>query len=297
MADRNREGRGKPGLRYLVVSLVAPLVIIFLILLALNRVLFWVDSVPSVDFAISQPSLGTLFTAAVALTSLFLAWKKFLYRKQPFVTAKFDYEYEDGEEAIHLKLINSGDSAVLTEPFRWGFAEIEDGKIYIANRDHAAFEEDHLPPHKSASVELGRNLVVVRVPAIAIQGADGEDHVISGPKDGRNTVRLQNIPDEYHDLQVDIQRLFDRVQQIEYRVGTSFDLARLGEETIDDLLEGYQVEEGLSMTIWDRLKDRYERKRYGYAVAGGVPGDKISAALFRLAGWQRWLLSRSQDEE
>jgi hypothetical protein len=282
------------SLWYVFVSLVFPLITAFLLLLGLNWLLFQVHSWKQINFFINEPSLGTLFTASVALTSLYVAWRKFLYRKQPFVTAKFDNEYdEEGNETICLKLINSGDSSILIKPFQWSFAEIKDNEIFITNGRHASFEADHLPPHESVSVELGTNLVMAQVVSLNIEGADGEEQIISGPKKGRKTIRLGKIPDEYSDLQVDVQKLFDHVQNMDHRVGVSFNLERLREEAVEDLLEKYQSENTVDLNIWHKLKEKYEKYRYGYSVVGGH-GDIISNFLFSMAERQRKAFSDSE---
>lgn len=274
---------------YVLKQFILPIAVAFGGLLFLNEIVFLIVDVLASSYSIrlniGEPSLGAIFTATVALASLYIAWNNFVFKRRPFLKATWDFEETDeDDEKLFLKLINLGETNVGLQGFEWSYAiERNEGEIYFTNEKLEYFDQDYISPEEKIRHELGTNVILAKIDVLDVQKVDGESFEIDSPVKRRVLVRMRHLSDMDIDVQSGIQRFFDRIQELEYNFSKRVPYEEFKTKSMEELREEFERSENNYWNFWRGLKHRYESRRYGFARAGKVPGDLISRTLFALA--------------
>ena len=262
-------------------SIFLPILSVAVFLFSLNWLVFSISDRIDFEIYVSEPSLGMILTGSVAIVSLYLAWNRFIYKKKPFIRATWDFkENDDGDEVAYLKLINMGESTVGLQGFSWssGIRRSEES-LSLSNDQYEFFDEDHLVPDESTCQKLGENIAVARIESLIVQTVDGETVELETPLKKKNLVRLEHLDGEFSDHQVKVQRLFDRIREVDYGYGTRVSPEDLSKKDIEEIVDEFEE----NTNKWEEIKKRYEKRRYGQPVMGNFYDDLFSRFLFHMS--------------
>lgn len=196
----------------------------------------------------SYTAVANLIVATVAVTSLYIAWRELIRKTRPNITIRYESEIQDnGEdyESLSMNVINSGEN-VLTPINAWyGLVGQMDDDFYFTNHEMGIFDERGLQSGEAAQLEIGSNVVLFRLKQVNIRDWKGSGVSIEDIDNDRVIQIGQGRVES--DLQVKIQKIFEAILTVERGCGISVSPDEIRSSKVDELLEKYDLDNGVSM--------------------------------------------------
>ena len=186
----------------------------------------------------SYSDIADFAVAIVATTSLYIAWRELVRKTEPNVT--IDFEIEESkirgvQEKLTLKLINPGANIITPVNVWFRCAQKTDSGYRFSNREHRAFPEDGLNPGNHAEVELGKDLIAIDLDNINIRDWKGKANSLTKFKIDA-PVRT-SVVESNSDVDVKMQKLFDKLANIDHGYTIEIPKKEFQEEDIDKIIE------------------------------------------------------------
>ena len=153
-------------------------------------------------------SVSDSIISGVALVSLYLAWKKWIFKSKAFFNWSIEIKKEGNDEVIRLVTTNTGEKVVKISNFRYGFLEEREDSYMFVIEYPRNLEERRMKPNESLDFELGRNLIISQLDKIWYKDWKGNSH-----ERVCNDKRLIRISKCKHAHQEAIQKLFEAFWQ------------------------------------------------------------------------------------
>lgn len=191
--------------------------------------------------SLSYTAVANLIVAAVATTSLYIAWRELIRKTQPNITIDYDSQFRDDGtvELLSMDVINSGEN-VLTPTSAWyGMVKQVDDGLYFTNREIDFFDEGSLQTGDAVTIEIDDDVILFRLRQVNITDWRGNsDSIEDIERDRVNPILHSGIESDLH---VPIQKLFDAVMNLKRGCGITISTDELHSLEVHELREKYDL--------------------------------------------------------